>query len=478
MNPWLRPYDDLADDRNLSSNMEHVPATLGQLSQRSASLASLELEHFLNEIFLPTPNTLAIARKILNRARLHIETVYSGTAAYREKMFDYRPDSFSVLPMCLTGLAGVGKSALLKALKRSLDVVSYVDVGMGYKTVIRPCIYFPVCSHGSVSNVTRSIVAQFIDPAVEHAAHDRPSTPHESRRPTGYSMNSQEAAKWLAFRDGTGVILLDELQFITHSETANTLATKVIYATGYIGPPLVFASNYDMVTRIQRRGQQDRDRLLTDPAVLRPDSLYHADDVESWQRYLRACVTVSGDALAPDLDYFFEEIHHMSYGLRRKTVTLLSLAYGIAREHSRNTATIKDLRDAYSSQNFSTHRLDVEALRNIDANGGRNPRARIDGNSSSSLICPFPEAQADTFVRQVAELGRQTLDLSNKATLSAYSPKERSEYKASGGVVETAADEKMKRKMPTTRRPKKAGELIAGTRDLLNSGSRRKPTMK
>jgi hypothetical protein len=69
------------------------------------------------------------------------------------------------------------------------------------------------------------------------------------------------------FRDGVSAILLDELQFLAQSG-ATTRITKTLLLHTYLGPPLLYSANYNMVHALASRPQQYRDRLLSSPIVM------------------------------------------------------------------------------------------------------------------------------------------------------------------------------------------------------------------
>lgn len=446
--PWVERFNGL-DDQAISLRVRHVPNPVSDLCRSPSAEASNLLWHTLREIFLPTPRTLQVINKILAIAISHSKVTYPDVDTFWQKLhrLDFQPEPAT----CFAGLAGVGKSEVLKAINRLMQEVLAVDAGEGCRLMMRAFFYSRVEEGDSEASILRSFLqssweAQQNFLGVSEGVKRNATDGKENDSPWNVKAvkKASDLAKRFALRDGVATILLDELQFMTQSSEANTKVTKALLASTYLGPPLVYATNYDMGHRLKNRGQQDRERLLARHIVLLPDSLGRDEDVLAWQDYLTECVRVSAGCISIDPLRDGEALHQYTFGLKRKLLELFRIGYGHARDKSRPHATIEDFEWAYRSSEYSVHREDVEEL--IAITLGRKS-ARLD------LQCPFPLDPEEWQHRAAYQKAKNIEMVTNLATASSLSPDEKKAYVAAGGTVPTKPQKKSS-KTSTSRQTK------------------------
>jgi hypothetical protein len=466
LTPWAERFMDTGDGV-IESLTPTTPSPVVDLQTHSIGVAAIKLGNALGEIFQPTPPTLRAMRRILDAAAAYSDQAFPDVETYRYRL--YNPDEAGPVPqpaICLTGLAGSGKSTLLKALNK-LWQPTVCDAGAGHRPLLRTLFYLAVRQHSSTADILRTFLNTFDAQQKTGGFSPEPSGKGENGRMgrLGSVSRALSRSQRLAYRDGLAAAVIDELQFVSQSDNANTLVTKILLMATYIGPPIVFASNYNMVHRLLRRGQQDRERLLSQPIVLLPEALSCEAELTIWEIYLTTCVLVAGGALAINPRASGELLHKLTFGLRRKLIVLIQIGYERARNQGRTAATVSDLEWAYRAPQYCTHRADVEELVKIEL-GQKSKR--------SDLVCPFEIEPTEAMARSKYQQEKYAEQTSNQATLSSLSPDEKRKYSAAGGTVKPAS----RQKKPTSRRaakPMTAETLLDGL-DRFHQAQGRKRT--
>jgi len=424
MTPWAKRFMGLSDEV-IEARTRLTPSPLLNLNAYPAYEAANLMWNTLREVFILTPRTLKVIRRIIAEASAFSDQVYPDEKAFKRRL--YNPVVDPLPAICLTGPAGVGKSTLLKAMSRLFDETGYIDAGGGHNLPMRTFFYYKVYRGCRDNQILQAFIESCLVLSLKEGdvVEDDPKEPPQPETVKSVT-RALALAQRLAARDGIAAVILDELQFLTQSTVANTAVTATLLGMTYLGPPLVFASNYDMVHRLKQRGQQDRDRLLSRHVPLLPEMLAVPEDFQAWKAYLAECMAISGGALAFDPENDAQPLHCYTFGLRRKLLDLFRIAYRNARLQSRYTATMHDIEWAYCSGEYCEHRVDVEELISIQL--GR-PSSRKD------LIFPFEMDAEETQIRTEEQKARHIEKITDQATAAALTPAEKRTYAAAGGTV-------------------------------------------
>ena len=256
--------------------------------------------------------------------------------------------------MCLTGLAGSGKSQLLKALGRLMpERASFTGID-GTKFKLESHRVLTVKVKGAVSVILESLTGQ-----------------------SGGIHELTNVARKQAYRDGWAFLGIDEFQFLTQSDKANTKLTQVLMSVCYLGIPVVYAANFSMLHKLIRRNQEDRQRLLGNVWGLFPESPNSRD----WVSMLEWHKSIAPDVFTFDAVADADAIHQLTGGLNRAENKLLGVAFRRALESGR-TVGLPELEAAYKSRDYAAYRADIELLSKL-------PFSTVLQKANKDLWCPF-----------------------------------------------------------------------------------------
>jgi hypothetical protein len=399
-NPWQdRVSADLSDEQleRLTRQPGVVARGLGALDPVAAAET---LNRHLKPIFEPSKQTNHVIRHLLGVAQAHLMSYYPDRIAYLKGINAKHSPLVPTEAICLTGLAGCGKTAIVRALQRLLQGAVTVDPGSGHPATNLQAMWYVAVE------ASRALQDLLMSPLGEKGA-DLASIRSDPKR--------IQWASRLAFRDGLSLLVVDEWQFITQSTAANALATKLLHALRYIGLPLCFAANYSLCWRLLKRPSEDMQRLLTGPIVVLPEAPDDPSTTALYEEYRR----VSDGALFASPGALLEQVQSYTAGLRRSRIELLSLAYRFTRQRKASEVKAADLEAAYRSVEFTTYRRETEILHQQDVMGRK---VRED------LWCPFDlplhikaKAAQEASDAELAEVSQQAL-------LSSLNAEERQDY--------------------------------------------------
>jgi energy-coupling factor transporter ATP-binding protein EcfA2 len=396
VNAWAARFEPLLDEseirRRATVRGHRVPGVRDVPPGVAAHLLKVALE----AIYIPSDSELDILRLLAEEAYAHSLWWYPDRAGFVANCYLPQSPLRPSLPYCLTGPAGVGKTKLLEALKRLLPP----DADMsGHGFTEGPVIsmwYCPIQSSCSLGEM----LARF-------------PTYAEDRRAPGKRCCIQLAR--LAYRLGIGLMALDEMQFMTQSQTSNTRVAQAIQQFAFFGPPMVYACNYSLGHRLLRRPLEERQRMLARPLVLLPD--LPADP--SFVDLLAEFRAVAPDVFAFDPERDAAAIHQCSAGLRRLVVDLLVIAAESAlRAKGGSLVDVQQLLQAYRSTRFTANRRDVEAMHVQEATGK---------SEREDLSCPF-DLPAEKIASAPASSTRAK-EVRDAMLLSAMTPDQRADLR-------------------------------------------------
>lgn len=362
--PWASQLVDATDLQNLVQKVTLYPKEKLRLSSLSEFNAPESVRWILNQCYVPGESSKSAIAKIVSVALDGALRRYPSTHEFSLQVNSLRFSAPQAPIFCLTGLAGVGKSAIFDAVQRLIGSL--------------PDIQIP--KHGEVEHKPISRV-QILDRwgSREMAKH------------FGLPERGSNIARAL-YQRGCSLIALDELQFVATSESANTRASKLIYATSLYGPALVFACNFSLGHKLKKRPHEERDRILCSPIVLLPDL---AQSV-AWKERLRVWSTAIQDLMGFDLAERSEDFWSLVVGINRSAIHQLSVSSALALA-DRSGIRWEHIERAYKSSEYSVMRRSIESIQAI---------SRGCDQGSLDLICPFESTDGAAYIEVVRNLRR------------------------------------------------------------------------
>lgn len=354
-NPWVGRFIPLLNKDEIRRKVEVRPPLFADYEQLSAVEATKELEKRFKEAFFPSKQSIDILHEWICLALTHCRNHYYGQREFLAALYDkdvHLPD-FN-FPMCLTGLAGAGKSQLLQALGRLMPERAAFTVIDGTEFKLESHRVLTVKVKGAASVILESLTGQ-----------------------SGGIHELTKVARKQAYRDGWAFLGIDEFQFLTQSDKANTKLTQVLMSVCYLGIPVVYAANYSMLHKLIRRNQEDRQRLLGNVWGLFPE----APNSQDWVSMLEWHKSIAPDVFAFDAVTDAHAIHQLTGGINRAENKLLAVAFRRALE-SGGAVGLPELETAYKSRDYAAYRTDIELLSKL-------PFSTKLQKDNKDLWCPF-----------------------------------------------------------------------------------------
>jgi len=433
--------DTLADIRRLTT--VHPDPVTG-LEDLSPALAAERLEKGLKTIFLPNQFSLNFIKDSFDRARSFSDESFSSDQQYQRRL--YNPPEDEAFPICLTGLAGVGKSQTISALMKVMP---------GPATYASAHYHEPhiLISHWYASARGKAGGRQLLDDFLSGGA-------------TGVRANASKLlteCRRRINRDGISLIMLEEMQ---HQSTGQGVArvTDILLTMAGLGVPMIYVANYSLGHKLLKRNSEDKQRLLSEPRVMLPD---HPDS-KAWEEYVLECIRVSGRRVSAEPAALVHELYRWTFGIKRLAVQLIKVAYLEARAARRHTITLEDVNNAYLSAAYSSSRIDVEDLISLSVNKS-NVRGRLD------LRCPFPVPMPSNVLAFTKD--DRALRVSEKVFVSSLTAEERKTFEQlhPSGSPSNRSSKPEREKKPTLPKQTREGLEDAYSRLLFESEESPKP---
>lgn len=367
--PWVSRFVGDITDQEIIERVGVQPRALHALKSQSEHDAARQLERALQEVFVPTTQIVSLLRRLYATARAYTIEAYPTMDTYLRGIYSIGSREPWQAAICITGLAGVGKSAVFKALSRLMPETCDVDVP------------------GHANITARSLERLIMPPGLTSMA----SLLRETELGSEVLAKNTLTAR-AVYRDGVALIGIDEFQGIAAASTANTRATAAILEVASLGPPVFYIANYSLVHKFLGRAQQEQHRLLSRPFVVHVDP----PGSDDWLATLEGYKSIAADVLCFDPRADGDEIHRLTAGIKRFVIALIVVAYRVVRGRGQHKVGIDDLREAYKSLDYSIYRGDVEALTRLAIEGRLSKR--------KDLVCPFPQEirRANVVVAQKA----------------------------------------------------------------------------
>ncbi len=401
--PWISRFLPVLDKAEIKRRALRPATPLVGLNELPVATACSLLANELGQVFYPTTQAVDVLHRFVEMALAHSLQYYPDEQAYLDWIYKKEtplPDFMP--PLCLTGLAGIGKSGVAKALGRILpadDVIS--------------------CSADEVKHPLKSLW---------EIAIRAQSKLSDLLAPLGGAEGSlsdlTKSARRRAYRMGISLVVPDEFQFMTASSTANTRIVQALMSVAYLGLPFVYIANFSLLHRLLKRPQEDRDRMLSNIVVMMPD----APENEDWINTLKLQLAVAPGVFRIDPDTDGEQIYRYCAGIKRYEARLLVVAYILAREGRPNDkmaiVTMADIKAAYESGKYAAQRADAELITQQFILNRQADRKRPD------LWCPIEQPRTLSEVLATQLQRQRSIKLAEKIQYASASKAERQAYDA------------------------------------------------
>lgn len=402
---WINRFPENPTEDYIARRVNVPARPIRDLGKHSPEIDARRLEAGLKQVYVPTSNVCQILQRMSNFGRAHAMENFPNTAGYVGGLYQDHLANSSPLPICFTGPAGVGKSELLKAYERLIGEFPPISIA-GVEGIPNIGAWFMRVNE-------RASINQLLSPILEPANHaNRVETLSETGSKNRDLVKLLQLSRRRAHRDGVCIAFADEFQFRTQSQDATSLITKLLYQLWTIGPRLVFVSNYSLLHSLKKRPDQDRDRLLSNPIVLHPSAIGSRD----WSKTLEELFRVGPEVFQLRNDQDSDALHHYSFGVNRRLVDLLVLAYRMQREKKSSTVKLADIEKAQKSADFSCHRETVNILTKQSITR-RMERA--------DLWCPFESLESNNVIQADAVIERFERRVQDDLLRSSLTPEER-----------------------------------------------------
>lgn len=427
------------------------------LDGQPVGVAADLLEAAMRRVFEPTEQIVGVLVEILSLARGHAHLTYPDMPSFRAGIhLRHPPLQASGTLLLVTGLAGVGKSAVLAALERILDIPGPLRVPSVGTVALVLRWSQQIGERTSIASILQALSRQAWEAA--DVATGVPEDRRTTEAPPKSVMELVRSLRARGFRDGVSLLSFDEFQFLTRSRDANALVTSLLFHLLSLGLPCVWAANYGLGHRLLRRPQEDLDRLFArEPLILFPDE----PDSDDWQRTIAALIAVAPAAFDIDIIASAEELHEMTAGLRRYLRALLIEGYRVSRS-GHGPVGMNSLREAYKRR-YAIKRRVVGFLRQIDCGVPPN-------RAQQHLVCPFDVPVERIARRKEKATADRTREAFRKLAHSQLTQDERAAHLA----LQTAAQKKGGSSSVTSIRGKRKTSQSLSLETLLAAESQRK----
>ncbi|HDR9317247.1 hypothetical protein ACRPM7_20750 [Burkholderia vietnamiensis] len=429
--PWSERFSSIQNPDEIRQRVAKPPVSVGGMADWQPKEAGHHIESALKAVFYPSEQCIDILMQWVAAARVHCAEMYGNRRAFIERVYQSQPPLREFyFPMCLTGLAGTGKSALQEAFKRLMPQIDTVKTDDGTE--------FPLTSHRAITVHSASSPRDILVQLAQREGANRPLSGLVRKQ---------------AYRDGWALLLLDEFQFATQSNSASTRIAQMLMTACYVGIPTVYIANFSMMHKLKARNQEEQHRLLGRVRELSPESSGSVD----WRTLLRWYRGVAPDifSFSPDADA--ERIHHLTGGVKRAVVALMRIAFEKEFLDS-GAVTLASLEQAYNSSGYASYRADIESLAKLS---GAFRQKRKD------LWCPIAGAEPN-FESQWAQQRQSKVD--EKALYASLTSDERKVLDAAVSKASKGTGKKPKKASvhPIRRGPDDAATLLKNL-EMFNS---------
>lgn len=348
LSPWAKAYSGLDQESHIKSVCFRQPPPLRWDKKMRGDEGSRAINRCLSSSYVPTEGPVRAISKVVQTMAVFVRERYLNEGHYLGQVnaanFDLEPGPI----VCLTGLAGVGKSALLTALAQLLPRQADIEIPGHGARPHRPLLSMRIGDKWGQREIARQLGFG--------------ATP---------SINLAKAL----YAQGAALITQDEHQFMAIGADSHARQAKLIYTVAKLGPIALVGMNYSLIHKLKKRPQEERDRILREHIILTPDCAESA----GWNEVMTVWDALLEEFLAFRLVEKAGDFWQLCVGIKRSAIRLLELAvmHAMARGEKIQWS---DVQTAYASANFGEMRADIEAL---SVMGSSKTIVRRD------LTCPF-----------------------------------------------------------------------------------------
>ncbi len=350
------------------------------------------VEAQLKEVFVVTQQLCDVLGRLLDTATGHADSRYPSETEYWQRINTTHPvvdvGTYSDLSATLvTGLPGIGKSAMVNALKRVLTASELVLPSQNVRIPTVPVINLRLAASSAEKAMVRTLHEFFT-----------------GARPPNARMIIHDLCQVLSrlmFKHGTLWIILDELQFLSHSEGSIQKAINFLINTIALKVPLGYCANYSLVHKLMKRHSEEKQRLLANVIEIFPEP----GDSDDWRKIVAEAKKVAPSIFSYDPVNDAPQLFRWTAGLGRLLRHLLIGGLKLVASDKTPKVTMAVLQRAFHSTEYTSNREDVEVIINFGISSAGH-KARPD------LWSPFPRnRQSDRFSDSAtaARLKQQTL---------------------------------------------------------------------
>lgn len=360
INPWTNRFAILRDKEEIARRVEVFPGPFSFDPSNSADSLQILLDNHLKNLFVATPAIVDLICRMGDFMAAATLIRYKSRKDYINRLYHGEiPDGGR--PICLTGLAGCGKTAVAGAFQRLFCDQPAVFIDEQHqKMPLHGVGSYRITHAESDIHVLRELCAAY---KISHLAR---STATELIK----KLNQ------VSFRDGTPGIVIDELQHLSLSTSATARIMNLLLNCRQIGIPFVYVTNYSLLHLLRKRPQQDTDRVLGHILVL---DTYPANS-NNWRILVERTVEACGAQFLPSVARELQLLWGCTAGLPRYLTWILSIALRIAAKEGARVEARHIRSAAMDSHYFAAH----ETVKRLRSGKRTNPKSAGD----SDLQCP------------------------------------------------------------------------------------------